>query len=127
MKQKKASLNAYERTDGRSQSVYVRDFPDQNTSAVSVKLPQPTRMLPINVVCERTSLSRTAVYDLRNPNHESHDPTWPAPVELSPRRVAYVESEIELWLNNKIAKGRNANLTASMKRKTLPEVGHAAS
>ncbi|MBV9569779.1 MAG: AlpA family transcriptional regulator [Alphaproteobacteria bacterium] len=55
-----------------------------------------TRLLRLPEVLKRTGLGKTATYALMK------DGTFPKPVSLTDTRVAWVESEIEEWLQQKI-------------------------
>ncbi len=55
------------------------------------------RLISLNETCRRTSLSRTAI------NQRRKNGTFPAAVPLTDKRVAFVESEIEEWINSRIA------------------------
>ena len=59
----------------------------------------------------RTGLSRSAIYGKlkENPNRPNeYDPTFPKPIRLGSQAVGWVESEIEEWLTEQIAKSRLA-------------------
>lgn len=47
--------------------------------------------------------SDAAVWYLQNPNTPRYDPTFPKPVKIGKRAVAWVESEIDAWQQEKIA------------------------
>lgn len=51
------------------------------------------RLLPLERVKEVTGCSRSGIY---------RDPTFPKPVKLSPRRVAWVEGEVQNWIRSRI-------------------------
>ncbi len=55
-----------------------------------------TRLLHLREVLTRTSLSRTSIYRLMDLG------SFPAPVALG-SRVAWIESEIESWVQDRIA------------------------
>ena len=61
------------------------------------------RMLPLKEVIHFTGLSSTTIYDMLNKKSNRYDPSFPLQVKLSRGRVAWVESEIALWLDTKIA------------------------
>lgn len=50
-------------------------------------------------VCGRTSLSRPTIYRLR-----IDDPTFPKAIQISPRRIAFDEREIQAWIEARPAK-----------------------
>jgi prophage regulatory protein len=64
------------------------------------------RFIEIEEVSFKTTWSRAAIYALGDPKSEMHDPSWPLPVRLGRRKVAWVESEIDDWLDAKIAEAR---------------------
>jgi prophage regulatory protein len=53
-------------------------------------------MLPLAEVLERTSLSKSYVYRLMRAG------TFPRPVTLGPARVAWLEAEVNRWLNARV-------------------------
>lgn len=59
-----------------------------------------TRMLRIREVCQRTGLSRSQIYRLIDQSN------FPAPIPLGPRSAAWVEIEVENWLQDLIARCR---------------------
>lgn len=61
---------------------------------------QDTRMLRIRDVCQRTSLSKSQIYRLVD------ELNFPAPIRLGKRACAFVEVEVERWLQNRIADSR---------------------
>lgn len=58
----------------------------------------PTKFIRLPQVMERTSLTRTQLYKLRN-----DDPTFPKSVPIGPRNIAFVEAEVEAWQQSRIA------------------------
>lgn len=46
-------------------------------------------------VCERTSLSRSTIWRLRQAND------FPAPVKITERRVAYRAEDVEAWIQTR--------------------------
>ena len=61
------------------------------------------RMLPLKQVIHYTGLSSTTIYDMLDKKSNRYDATFPVQVKLSKGRVAWVESEIAEWLEDKIA------------------------
>ena len=59
--------------------------------------PPKTRLLRFNEVIERTGKSRSAIYVLVNKGE------FPTPVRLGAKSVAFVESEIEAWIEARLA------------------------
>lgn len=56
----------------------------------------PIRMLRLSQVATITGLSKTKIYQLQN------EGDFPMRVQLTPRRVAWVESEVQAWLAARI-------------------------
>ena len=61
------------------------------------------RMLPLKDVVYFTALSSTTIYDMLDKKSNRYDPSFPIQVKLSKGRVAWVESEIAQWLENRMA------------------------
>ncbi|WP_299187952.1 AlpA family phage regulatory protein [uncultured Psychrobacter sp.] len=72
----------------------------QNTSIPS--MPLIPRMLPLKQVVYYTGLSSTTIYDMLDKRSDRYDSTFPVQVKLSKGRVAWVESEVSQWIENKI-------------------------
>jgi len=60
-----------------------------------------TQLISLKTACEMTSLSRTGINKARDAGR------FPAAVPLDGRRIAFVRSEVEAWMSEKIA-SRNA-------------------
>lgn len=73
----------------------------QNVSISSTL--QIPRMVPLKQVMHYTALSSTTIYDMLDKKSKRYDPTFPVQVKLSKGRVAWVESEVAEWIENKIA------------------------
>lgn len=54
------------------------------------------RLIPLRDVLARTSLSKTHTYRLIGAG------TFPRPVPLGPRRVAFIEREVDDWLQSRV-------------------------
>lgn len=54
------------------------------------------RMLTLRDVRDRTTFSKTHIYRLINAG------TFPRPIKLGPRRVAFVEREVDDWLQARV-------------------------
>jgi len=57
---------------------------------------QPNDLIRIKEVMQMTSLSRSSIYNQRN----SGD--FPSPIQLSARSVAWVRSDVETWISDKV-------------------------
>lgn len=58
------------------------------------------RLVSLNKTCEMTSLSRTAINLRRSAG------TFPQPIALDGRRIAFVRDEVEAWIRERIAAPR---------------------
>lgn len=58
------------------------------------------RLIRLRTVCERTSLSKSTVYALAQRGR------FPAPIKVGARSSAWVESEVEDWVQNRITATR---------------------
>ena len=63
-----------------------------------------SRLLRLPEVIERTRLSRSTIY-LRMKLKEA---SFPRPINLGPRTVVWMESEIEEWIEERIKASRTA-------------------
>ena len=70
---------------------------------------KPKRLIRLREVRERIGLQTTQIYDLIN------EKRFPAPVPIGPRAVAWVESEVDRWIEDRISE------RAQMK--TMPRSG----
>lgn len=62
-----------------------------------------TQMINITMVSELTGLSRSTIYEMMNPKSKYHEPAFPKKVSLTTNRVAWVASEINDWIQARIA------------------------
>ena len=70
--------------------------PAQSEVSQDVRQPTPIRMLRLSQVATITGLSKTKIYQLQIQGD------FPMRVQLSPRRVAWVEAEVQAWLAARI-------------------------
>lgn len=66
-----------------------------------------TRLLRISCVCERVGLSRSSIYKLISEN------SFPAPVQLGARSVAWEERRVEIWVQGRLKAPRRLNCTST--------------
>lgn len=76
-----------------------RSQPEQDIGLVEVK---PIRLIRLPGVTGQTGLARSSIYDGIRAG------TFPKPVPLCGRNVAWVESEIQQWIADRIAASRGA-------------------
>jgi len=61
---------------------------------------QSQNLMRLKNVLERTGYSRAWIYRLINQNR------FPKPIKIGSRTIAFVESEIDDWINQRIAESR---------------------
>lgn len=59
---------------------------------------KPTRLLGIKGVVDKTSLSRTTIYA------RIKEGTFPRGIPVSTKRHAWLESEIDAWINQQVSR-----------------------
>ncbi|AAV81480.1 AlpA family transcriptional regulator [Idiomarina sp. Sol25] len=64
------------------------------------------RFLRINEVRERIGLGRTSIYKMVN------EGTFPKPVRVLGKKVAWVDSEVDEWMLERIAEQRSDTISA---------------
>ena len=62
-------------------------------------------LIKLPCVIAKTTLSRSSVY------LEIQKGTFPPPISIGERSVAWVEAEIDLWVEDKISESRNYSST----------------
>lgn len=67
---------------------------------------RPTKILRLKQLQECVGLSRSSIYDRLNRRSPRHDPTFPTPVSIGASAVGWVASEVETWLETRIAASR---------------------
>ncbi len=60
-----------------------------------------TKILRLREVLSRTGLSRSTIYEIVGKG------TFPKPINLAPRAVGWLESEIDTWIAERIAASRS--------------------
>lgn len=71
--------------------------PAQSQESCGARRSAPIRMLRIAQVLALTGLGKTKIYELQNQGD------FPMRVQLTPKRVAWVEAEVQAWLAARIA------------------------
>ncbi|MFC5707586.1 helix-turn-helix transcriptional regulator [Aeromonas eucrenophila] len=64
--------------------------------------PTPLRFIRMREVTKKTGLCKSSIYELINKKD------FPQPVHLSARSVAFIESEVEGWMADRISASRNS-------------------
>mgnify|MGYP000853844023 CR=1 FL=1 len=62
-----------------------------------------TQIINIKQVTELTGLSRSTIYEMINPKSDYYDVTFPKRVNLTTNRVGWVASEVNDWIESRIA------------------------
>ncbi|WP_394752806.1 helix-turn-helix transcriptional regulator [Crenothrix sp.] len=75
----------------------MQNLPAQNPIHRAIRRPQ---------LEQATGLKRTSIYNKLNPKSPQYDPTFPRPINLSSRTIAWVESEVQAWIDSRIAASR---------------------
>ncbi|WP_028715388.1 helix-turn-helix transcriptional regulator [Pantoea ananatis] len=65
---------------------------------------QNTKLMRLPAVIERTGFSRSWIYELINQKQ------FPQPIKIGSRAVAFIEGEIDEWIDVLIAKSRNESI-----------------
>ncbi|MGQ0452870.1 helix-turn-helix transcriptional regulator [Bacillus sp. SS-TM] len=78
---------------------FIHKFFDSHK--ISPKFNQATRLIRLPEVLERTGYGKAWIYRLIN------DGKFPAPVKIGSRAIAFVESEIDTWIQSVIETSRN--------------------
>jgi prophage regulatory protein len=60
------------------------------------------KIIRMKAVQEKTSLSRTLIYDKQREGSRYFDPSFPKTVPLGAQSVGFVESEIDEWIEARI-------------------------
>ncbi|ECG8572686.1 AlpA family transcriptional regulator [Salmonella enterica subsp. enterica] len=64
------------------------------------------RILRLRDVVRKTGMARSTLYDWLNPKSSRYDPSFPKQVMLGRQSVGWLESEIDMWLQQRIADSR---------------------
>ena len=65
-----------------------------------------TKFLRLKDVIEKTGLSGATIYRKMDPKDPGYDPYFPERISLCGRNVAWLESEIEEWMERMIEASR---------------------
>lgn len=64
------------------------------------------KIIRLKTVCEKTGLSRSAIYALIRGR------SFPRQISLNPKTVGWIEGEVDAWLAAKVNAARNKELMA---------------
>lgn len=71
------------------------------------------KILRIDQVKVKIGLSRSTIYSRLNPNSRHYDPLFPKPIHLGIKAVAWIEAEIDAWLQSRIDLRQGSGESAS--------------
>lgn len=72
---------------------------DHGSARESEIRPKSKKMLRIKELTARVGLSRSSIYSKLDPGSAAFDPTFPKQIKLGSRAVAWLEDEVEAWLD----------------------------
>jgi prophage regulatory protein len=70
--------------------------------SIGEEICMPLVLLKLKQVLKKTGLSRSSVYNKLDARSSHYDPTFPRQVRLGAASVAWVESEVEEWIESRI-------------------------
>ena len=90
-----------------------------NESGLGLPTSKPDEVIFLRLpkVKALTGLSKSSLYDLIRAN------SFPAPVHLGPRTVAWVSSEVKQWASDRISMSRTSSLNVGTRRPPQSAVG----
>lgn len=99
-----SASGATERTKPATAAVKKSDEPVEGAPKPNLKGPV---ILRLKQVMERTGLSRSTIYDRIQPSSPRHDPSFPRQISLGGDAVGWVDTELDAWLQRRIAADRS--------------------
>lgn len=63
-------------------------------------------LIKLRDVQKATALSRSSIYCKMNPKDARYDPEFPRPVRIASNSVAWIEQEIQAWIDKRISASR---------------------
>jgi len=76
-----------------------------------------TRFISMRQLRDRVGLSKTSIYRRINSG------TFPPSVPLGPKRVVFIESEVEAWMRAEIRQGRKGHAGGARQARAVKAVG----
>lgn len=74
---------------------------------------RPMRFIRRQELERRTGFRRSTIYAALNPGTKRFDPDFPKPVKIGPGSVAWVESEVEAWIQDRVTERNSREGAAS--------------
>lgn len=60
-------------------------------------------IINLRAVIKKTAMSRSTIYSKGDKKHRLYDSTFPKPIKLSARGIGWVESEVNAWIESRLA------------------------
>ena len=74
-----------------------------------------SKLLKLNAVIDITGLSRTSIYK------QIHAGTFPAQIRIGVRAVAWLESDVECWIRDRVEQGSMRD-SVDLKTRSIDEI-----
>lgn len=65
--------------------------------------PAPHCLLRCKQLQQESGLSRSTIYAKLDSKSSHYDPTFPKPIKLGARSIAFIQSEVQEWIEKRIA------------------------
>lgn len=69
---------------------------------IQAKEKKPLPLMTRAEIEEFTTLSRSTIYAMMNPESDNYDPSFPVPVRIGKKRVVWVRNEMVAWVKHQI-------------------------
>ena len=67
---------------------------------------EPVRLIRLPQVVDRIGLKKGAIEDRLNPSSPRYDKTFPKKIKIGKNSVAWLESEIEFWIEQQVLRSK---------------------
>ncbi|MBB4058867.1 helix-turn-helix transcriptional regulator [Pseudomonas siliginis] len=61
------------------------------------------RILRLKQLSERIGLGRSTIYDRMDTQSPRYDATFPKPIKLGPAAIGWIDSEITIWIEQRMS------------------------
>lgn len=68
---------------------------------------EPVRLIRLPQVVDRVGLKKGAIEDRLNPSSPRYDATFPRKIKIGRNSVAWLESEIEFWIEQQVMRSKS--------------------
>ena len=68
---------------------------------------QSLRLIKMTIMKNKLGQPQSGIYAKMDPQSKSYDPTFPLPVKVSARGVAWLEHEVDEWIQSRPRVGRS--------------------